>query len=270
MKRPGGFVKEFTLLLMAAFCLKAQVAVPLGTTVSFGVLAGSTVTNTGATVVNGNLGLSPGSSVSGFPPGTVTNGLQHITDAVAAQAQIDLTSAYNNAVGRTCPASNLLAGDIGGTVITPGVYCNSTSLGITGTVTLSGNASSVFIFQIGSTLTTASNSVVLLTGGVLPSNVFWQVGSAATLGTGSTFNGTIMAQDSITVTTGAALNGRALARTGAVTLDDNAVTQPGAATGTPGTAGTPAPPSLILVMLALALTAAYSKREWLLRPFGRS
>jgi hypothetical protein len=267
MKRPGRFVKEFALLLMAALCLKAQAPVPLGTTASFGVLAGSTVTNTGATVVNGDLGLSPGSSVSGFPPGTVINGLQHITDAVAAQAQGDLTVAYNNAVGRTCPASNLLAGDIGGTVITPGVYCNSTSLGITGTVTLSGNASSVFIFQIGSTLTTASSSVVLLTGGVLPSNVFWQVGSSATLGTGSTFNGTILAQDSITVTTGASLNGRALARTGAVTLDTNAVTQPGAATGA---SGTPAPPSLILVMLALALTAAYSKREWLVRPFGRS
>jgi hypothetical protein len=228
MRRPGGFVKEFALLLMAALCLKAQAPVQLGTAASFAVLAGSTVTNTGATVVNGNLGLSPGSSVTGFPPGVVINGSEYVAVPVAAQAQIDLTSAYNSAVGRTCPGTNVLPGDIGGTVVTPGVYCNSTSVGITGTVTLSGNSSSVFIFQIGSTLTTAGNSVVLLSGGVLASNVFWQVGTSATLGTNTTFAGTIMAQDSITVDTGAALNGRALARTGAVSLADNAMTIPSA------------------------------------------
>jgi hypothetical protein len=264
MKRPGGFVKQFALLLMAALCLRAQVPVSLGTAASFAVLAGSTITNTGATVVIGDLGLSPGTSVSGFPPGIVTSGLQHITDSPAAQAENDLTTAYNFAAGENCPLSNVLPADIGGAIITPGVYCAATSVGITGTVTLSGNASSVFVFQIGSTLTTASNSVVFLSGGVLPSNVFWQVGSSATLGTGSAFNGTIMALDSITLTTLTSLNGRALARNGAVTLDDNAIVLSGASRGTP------APPSLILIMLALALTAAYSKREWLLRPFRRS
>ena len=259
---------KFALLLMSALCLQAQLPVPLATAANFAVLAGSTVTNTGASLVSGNLGLSPGTSVTGFPPGTVTNGTQHVADAVAAQAESDVTTAYGNASTRPCPGPPM-PGDIGGTVITPGVYCNSTSVGITGTVTLSGNASSVFIFQIGSTLTTAAgNSVVLLSGGVLPSNVFWQVGSSATLGTNTTFNGTIMAQDSITVNTGAALYGRALARTGAVTLADNAVEDPSETPG--GGPGTPAPPSLILVMLALVLTAAYVKRERLVRPFSRS
>jgi len=220
-------VTAFILYAAFAVCLRAQLPVPLGSAGNFGVLASSTVTSTGATVLNGNLGVSPGSALSGFPPGIV-NGTIYLADAVAAQGEADLTTAYNNAVGRACPGP-FLPGDIGGTTILPGVYCNATSVGITGTVTLNGNGNpnAVFIFQIGSTLTTAAgNSAVNLIGGAVASNVFWQVGSSATLGTNTTFSGTIMAQASVSVATGAALNGRALARTGAVTLDDNAVATP--------------------------------------------
>ncbi|MCU1234846.1 MAG: hypothetical protein JWP63_2813 [Candidatus Solibacter sp.] len=228
------------LFVMFTLCLKAQLPVPLGTTSSFAVLGGSTVTNTGNTVVNGNLGVSPGTAVTGFPPGVVTGGSIHSADAVALQAQSDLTAAYNDAAGRVCPGPPL-AGDIGGTTLLPGVYCSipSSSLGITGTLTLNGNgnANAVFIIQVGSTLTTATNnSTVSLIGGAQASNVFWQVGSSATLGTTTVFNGTIMALASVTVNTGAVLNGRALARNGAVTLAGNVITAPGASgvgAGTP-------------------------------------
>ncbi len=228
-------MKKLGLLVLCSFCLKAQTAVPLGTAANFAVLGASTVTSTGSTVVNGNLGVSPGCAVTGFGPGIVINGTINACNAVSAQAQNDLTTAYNNAAGRACPGPPL-PGDLGGTVITPGVYCAASSVGITGTVTLSGNG--VFIFQIGSTLTTAAgNSVVNLIGGAQAANVFWQVGSSATLGTSTIFNGTVMAQASVTVNTGAVLNGRALARTGAVTLAGNSVANPGQPVT--GGAGTP-------------------------------
>jgi hypothetical protein len=170
----------------------------LGTATSFAVLAGSTVTNTGASVISGDLGLSPGTSVTGFPPGTVTNGDIHAADATAAQAQLDLTSGYGAAEAQT-PTSTA-PGDIGGLTLTPGVYDSASSIGLTGTVTLDGQGDpgAVFIFQAGSTLTTASNSVVRLTGGTQACNVFWQVGSSATLGTGTEFAGSILALTSIT------------------------------------------------------------------------
>ena len=219
-------MKKIGLLLMFSLCLKAQAPVPLGTASTFAVLAASTVTSTGNTVVNGNLGVSPGTAVTGFGPGIVV-GTINAGNAAAATAQNDLTAAYVNAAGRACPVLNL-SGDIGGQTFLPGVYCNSsTSVGITGTVTLNGNGNpnAVFIFQIGTTLTTATNnSNVNLIGGAQASNVFWQVGSSATLGTSTSFSGTIMAQASVTLNTGAALNGRALARTGAVTLANNAIT----------------------------------------------
>lgn len=199
--------------------------VPLGTDASFAVLANTTVTNTGLTVVTGNVGLSPGTSVTGFPPGTVSGSI-HAGDAVAGSAQADLTSAYANATART--AAFLPSADIGGQVITPGVYkpiASSPSLSISGNVTLNGqnDPNSVFIFQMASTLTAGVNSTVTLTNGANACNVFWQVGSAATIDTGSNFSGTILAQSSITLGTGATVQGRALARTGAVTLDTNAV-----------------------------------------------
>ncbi len=208
--------------------------VPLLTAGNFKVLAGSTVTSTttppGTTITGGDLGLSPGTSVTGFPPGTVTPpGVMHVADATAAQAQVDLTAAYNFAAGIVLPAPQVLAGDLTGLTLTAGTYKTASSTGILtvgGILTLTGNSSSVFVFQIGSTLTTLASTQVVLSGGVLASNVFWQVGSSATLGTNSSFAGTIMALQSITLDTSASLQGRALARNGAVTLDNNTITDP--------------------------------------------
>jgi hypothetical protein len=203
--------------------------VDLGTAESFAVLGGSAVTNTGPSVINGDLGVSPGSSVTGFPPGIV-NGAVHVTDAVAAQAQNDLTTAYNDAAGQ---APDVVFPDdppveLGGRTLTPGVYNAPVSAAITGTLTLDAenDPDAVWVFQVGSTLTTASNSEVALINGASPCNVFWQIGSSATLGTGSDFVGTIMALTSISANTGADIEGRALARNGAVTLDTNVITRP--------------------------------------------
>jgi type VI secretion system secreted protein VgrG len=174
-------------------------------------------------VLTGNLGLSPGSAVTGFPPGSVT-GVKHITDAVALQAKHDLITAYTDAA--TAPTtSNLTGKNLGGKNLSPGVYTFSSSAQLTGSLTLSGNG--VFIFRIGSTLTTASNSVVLLRNGAQACAVYWQVGSSATLGSATQFQGNLMALTSITMVTGAnILKGRALARNGALTLDTNRITPP--------------------------------------------
>jgi Ice-binding-like len=212
--------------------------VPLGAADSFAVLAGSTVTNTNTpTIVSGDLGVSPGSAVTGFPPGVVILGSIHAADVLAAQAKVSLNSAYTNAAGQVA-TTDLTGQDLGGLTLTPGVYKYTSSAQLTGTVTLSGNG--LFIFQIGSTLTTASGSVVSLSNGAQACNVFWQVGSAstgATLGTGTTFRGNILALTSITANTGATIDGRALARDGAVTLDDTHITKP-AACAPPPTAPT--------------------------------
>jgi hypothetical protein len=244
-------------LTLAIFVPSAFAQVPLGTATNFAVLGGSTVTNTGSTVVTGNLGVSPGSSVTGFPPGLVVAGAIHVADAAAAQAQSDLTVAYNTAAGLPCN-TDLTGQDLGGMTLTPGVYCFSTSAQLTGTVTLDfqGDPSALFVFQIGSTLTTASTSSVdVINGGgaaTCPSNVFWQVGSSATLGTGTSFRGNILALTSITLNTGATMNGRALARNGAVTLDSNSVALCAGAAGFPGEPGVPTINFAgMLVMLAL-------------------
>jgi len=204
----------------------AQPPVGLGTATPFAVLAGTTVTNTGPSVISGDLGVSPGSAVTGFPPGVVINGTQHSADAVALQAQTDLTTAYNDAAGRT-PVT-VVSTDLGGQTLAPGVYQAASSMGLTGTVTLDGQGdpNAVFIFQMGSTLTTASNSTVSLINGAQACNVFWQVGSSATLGTATTFVGSILALTSATVLTGTTVAGRVLARNGAVTLDTNTITTP--------------------------------------------
>jgi len=202
---------------------------PLGTACNFGILGATpVVSNVGPTaVVGGDVGIWPAASITGFPPGTLT-GTKHAGDAVAMIAQGDLTTAYNNAAGTAGGA--ILPADIGGLTLAPGVYKTTSaqpSLGITGNLTLAGPATGVWIFQVVSTVTTASNnSQIIMSGGGLPKNVFWQVGSSATLGTNTTFAGNIMAQASITLNTGATLNGRALARTGAVTLDSNPVNVP--------------------------------------------
>ncbi|HEU4335523.1 MAG TPA: ice-binding family protein [Candidatus Eisenbacteria bacterium] len=201
-------------------------AVPLGTASTFVVLGGSTVTNTGATAVTGDLGVSPGTAVTGFPPGTVS-GATHAGDAAAAQAQSDLTVAYNDAAGRTTGVV-AVSGDLTGLTLAPGLYKSTSSLAITGALTLNalGDPNATFIIQMASTLTTGPGSQITLIGGAKSSNVIWQVGTSATLGTNSLFQGTILADQSITLNSGAQLNGRALARIGAVTLDTNAIAAP--------------------------------------------
>jgi hypothetical protein len=220
----SNFVWSFTTAAQAC-----QTAVPLGSAANFVILAGSTVTSTGPTVISGgDLGLSPGSAVTGFPPGTlISPAVMHVTDPIAAQAQLDLTTAYNFAAG--LPGAAVLAGDMSGLTFAPGLYKTSSTVMLSaGNVTLDaqGNANAVFIFQVGSTLTTLGSTQVILAGGAQAKNVFWQVGSSATLGTNSIFMGTIMALQAITLDTGATLTGRALARNAAVTMDSNAVTAP--------------------------------------------
>jgi hypothetical protein len=205
-------------------------ALPLGAACSFGILGATpSVTNVGPTNVTGDIGIWPAASIVGFPPGTLT-GTTHLGDAVAMTAQGDLTTAYNAAAA--APGGAVLIADIGGQTLAPGVYRTTSAqptLGITGILTLDGKGdpNGVWIIQIVSSLTTAAgNSQINLINGASSHNVFWQVGSSATLGTNTIFAGTIMAQASITITTGATLNGRALARTGAVTLDSNPVNVP--------------------------------------------
>jgi len=226
---------------LAGDALAAQPPVGLGTADSFAVLAGSTVTNTGPSTINGDLGVSPGTAVTGFPPGTV-NGTIHASDAVAIQAQADLTTAYDDAAGRIPAVA--VSGDLGGSILTAGVYKSGSTLGLTGTLTLDaqGDPNAVFIFQVGSSLTTASGSRVALINGAQSCNVFWQIGSSATLGTSSVFRGNLLALTSITVNNGVTLDGRALARNGAVTLDNDTITAARCAatsTGPPTVGGTP-------------------------------
>lgn len=221
----------------------------LKTAGNFAVLSGQGVQNTGPSWISGQLGTSPNPAVTGFPPGT--SGVQHTADAVALQAKTDLTGAYLRAAAAPCPASHNLSGqNLGGKTLVPGVYCLTTAPVLTGTLTLNGTGA--YIFQIGSALIAASGSRVSLIGGAQPCDVFWQVSSSATLRTTSAFVGNIMALTSISMQTRATLEGRALARNGAVTLDTNRIIQPGGcgfnspAVGTPPVWGsvTPLPLSL--------------------------
>ncbi len=210
----------------------------LGTSAGYAVLGGSTVTNTGNSVLNGSLGLSPGTSITGFPPGIVVPpGTIDNANAAAAQAQSDLTAAYVDAAGR--PLNATTTADLGNLILVGGVYAGPSkgALSLTGPLTLdgAGDPNSVFIFQTDSTLITASSSTVTLINSAQECNVFWQVGSSATLGTSSVFAGNILALTSITVTTGVTVHGRALARNGAVTLDTDTFIQPTCALGIPTT-----------------------------------
>ncbi len=224
-----------SLALGAGDAFAGQLPVPLGAASSYAALAGSTVTSTGFTTLNGDLGVWPGTSLTGFPPGMVS-GTAHAGDAFAMSAQGDLTAAYNDAAGRQPPQA--LPADVGGETLAPGVYKTGATpaLGVTGTLTLDGRGdpNAVFVFEVGSALTTAVDSHVNLIGGAKPGNVFWQIGSSATLGTSSTFAGTILALTSISINSGVTLNGRALARNGAVTLIDDTINAP--------TASPPPPP----------------------------
>jgi hypothetical protein len=203
----------------------AQGSVMLGGTAGLAIFAGQSITNTGATIITGDIGLSPGSSVGGFPPG-ILNGVQHINDSVATKAKLDLTAAYNDIAGRTSTDIVTLSGNLGGLTLTPGLYKSTSSLAISSgdlTFDAKGNANAIFIIQIASTLTTTSGRKVILSGGASASNIFWQVGSSATFGTTSVFKGNVMAMESITFNTGATLDGKGMARTGAVTMAGNTI-----------------------------------------------
>jgi Ice-binding-like len=229
------------LLVVALAITNAEAAatpVPLKTARRFAVLAGSGITNTGLTGITGDIGTFPTTSITGTST-LVLNGTNHGGDAVTQQAKKDLVGAYINAANQG-PVTPVAGGILGGLKLVSGVYNSASSMDLTGTLTLNGQGrdDSVFIFQVGSALTTASASQVRLVNGAQGCNVFWQIGSSATLGTGSTFEGSVMALTSITANTGARVHGRLLARNGAVTLDTNRITRPTCATGA---APTPTP-----------------------------
>jgi Ice-binding-like len=267
----GSVVKTFSIFLLSAVCSFAQSAVPLGTAANFGILAGSTITNTGPTSISGGVGLSPGTAVTGFPPGIVVPpAIIDAADATAVTAQNDLTVAYLNAAGQV-PTQVLTGQDLGGQTLAPGVYFFSTSAQLTGTLTL--NGAGVYIFRIGSTLTTASGAIVQAINGAQPANVFWQVGSSATLGSGTTFIGNILALQSITNTSSGFVTGRLLALNGAVSLADLILTLPpvvppgGPGPGGPTPSPAPSPSSWILVLVGMACATLYQIRPRLQRLF---
>jgi hypothetical protein len=264
--RKGGLLRIISIFFLSVACSFAQANVPLGTASTFAVLAGSGITNTGATAIAGNVGVAPGTAITGLLPAAVTGTIEPGDGSVAIAAQTALTSAYNNAMTQT-PTRVLTGLNLGGLTLTPGVYFFSSSAQLTGTLIL--NGAGFYIFQIGSTLTTASGASVVAENGADAANVFWQVGSSATLGTGTTFIGNILAFSSITSNTGVNMAGRLLALNAAVTLDDITLNYPPATTpgGFGGPSPTPAPSSWILVLIGLACAALYQTRQrWLRRP----
>jgi len=252
-------MKLSSFVLCAAFTLTAAnltaqggpKPVALGSAAHFAVLSTTDVTNTGNSVINGDIGVSPGTSVTGFFPtdggpgrviGTIytpnqvctaTKCVTH-TNNVAALAETSLLVAYNDAAAR--PAGPSKIGELGGQTLTPGVYTSTSGMAISSPLTLSGKG--VYIFQMQTTLTVNVGGSVVLAGGAQAANVFWQVGSSATLFPSTVFEGTILAGISVSIDTGASLNGRALALNGGVTLQDNAITLPSGK----GTKAPPPPP----------------------------
>jgi hypothetical protein len=230
-------------LAFAATPAWSATAPNLGTAAAASVFAGSTVTNTGPTTLSGNVDVYPGTAVTGFPPG-LFGGTQYVGGPTGGPANVaanDVTNAYLQV--QAAPTTAVMNADLGGQSLTPGVYSASSGLSLTGTLTLVGDANSVFIFQAVSTLITSPGSRVILSGGVQACNVDWQVGSSATIATTTSFVGNILALASITMKTGATLQGRALARNGAVTLDDNTITSPTCNIASPTTSTTAVTPT---------------------------
>lgn len=231
-------VKRAKWMIMMSFFLAAslffsqqdagagQEPVNLRSAYSFAVLAGTSVTSTSGGTINGDVGVWTGSTFDVGVPPVIVNGTVHLADPVAAQAQVDLTTAYDDAAGRTLDVIVIADGELGGKTLAPGLYRSAPgSFAITNvdlTLDAQGDSDAVWIFQMpSSTLTVGTGRQVILTGGAKAGNIFWQVGSSATLGTTSVFKGNILALASITINTGASLDGRALARIGTVTLDAN-------------------------------------------------
>ncbi len=260
----------FGAVVALGLAAPAAAQVALGTASTFSVLAGSTVTNIGPSAVDGNVGVSPGAAITGFPPGIVVNGTLHAGDPVAALAQTSVTGAYTALAAVACN-TNLTGQDLGNLVLTPGTYCFDTSATLTGPLILDGqgNPNAQFVFQIATTLTAANGSAVLLTNGVTACNVAWQVGTSATLGTTSSFAGNILALLSITANNGASIVGRALARNGAVTLESATVGGCAAAAppggGGAGGAGVSSIPTLsewgLLLLSCLLGMAVWARRR---------
>jgi Ice-binding-like len=279
--RLRGGTRTCAVLAIGLACIAAPAAaqagpVLLGTTTPFVVLAGSTATNTGPSVLNGDLGVSPGTALVGFGLPAVVNGATHATDAVAAQAQLDLTTAYNVAAGQpVLPANDLSGTDLGNRILKAGAYRYTSSALLTGPLTLDaeGDPNAQFVFEIASSLTTASASSVVLLNGASPCNVFWQVGASASLGTTTAFQGNLMADQSISLDNGATVIGRLLARIGAVTLINNVLdnsrcntgststgTGSGTGTGTGTGSGTGTPGAAAKALITQANQASNPKR----------
>jgi hypothetical protein len=231
-----GFAGVFLAAALALTVPAAVQAAPvnLATAGPFVVLAGTTVTNTGPSVLNGDLGVWPGTAIEGFTFPAVVNGATHENDEVAAQAQLDLTNAYNVAAGQAVePADDLSGTDLGERKLSPGAYRYTSDALLTGALTLDaeGDPNAQFVFLIGSELKTESASSVVLVNGASPCNVYWQVGSSADIGTTTAFQGSVLALTSISLKNGATVVGRMLARNGQVSLINNVITRPLCATG---------------------------------------